>query len=79
VLQVEVIWVVAWCCVVLTCLRFHPEDEDSTDRWNVGILPQHHTASQPRKPRHETSPPWKPRSRCPIAVYNVNEIHYRLI
>jgi len=25
----------------------------------VGILQQHYTASHPKRPRHETSPPWK--------------------
>jgi hypothetical protein len=36
------------------------EDRGSMDLWNVGILPQHYTASQPRRPRFETWPPWKP-------------------
>jgi hypothetical protein len=39
-----------------------PEDGSSMDLWNVGILPQHYTVSQPRKPRLETSSPWKPQS-----------------
>jgi hypothetical protein len=30
---------------------FHPEDGGSTDLWNVTVLPQHCTASQPRRPR----------------------------
>jgi hypothetical protein len=33
---------------------FHPEDGVSMDHWNVGILPQHYTASQPSRPRHFT-------------------------
>jgi hypothetical protein len=28
--------------------------------WNVSILSQHYTVSQPRRPRLESSPPWKP-------------------
>jgi len=32
---------------------------DSTDLRIFGILPQHNT-SQPRRPRLESSPPWKP-------------------
>jgi hypothetical protein len=31
----------------------HPEDGSSLDLWNLGILPQHYTASQPRKPLFE--------------------------
>jgi hypothetical protein len=27
--------------------------------WNIGTLPQHYIASQPRRPWLETSPPWK--------------------
>jgi len=30
------------------------------DLRNAGILPQHYTASQPRTPRLESAPPWKP-------------------
>jgi len=38
----------------------HPEDGGSIDLRNTGILPQHHTTtSQPRRPRLESSPPWK--------------------
>jgi len=33
----------------------HPEDGGSVDLRNVVILPQHHTASQPRRPRLESS------------------------
>jgi len=29
----------------------HPEDGGSMDLWNVGILPQHYTASHPKRPR----------------------------
>jgi hypothetical protein len=29
----------------------HPEDGASMDLRNVGILPQHYTVSQPRRPR----------------------------
>jgi hypothetical protein len=36
-----------------TTLRHNPEDGGSMDLWNVGILPQHYTASQPRRPRLE--------------------------
>jgi len=31
----------------------HPEDGGSKDLWNIGILPQHCTASQTRRPRLE--------------------------
>jgi hypothetical protein len=42
-IEVEFFWVVTPC-----------EDEGSTDLWNVGILPQHYTASQPRRTRLES-------------------------
>jgi len=42
-IQVDVFWVVA----------FQPEDVNSKILRNVGILPQHYTASQPRRPRLE--------------------------
>jgi hypothetical protein len=35
-------------------LRPHPEDGGSMDFRNVGHLPQHHTESQPRRPRLTT-------------------------
>jgi hypothetical protein len=35
-------------------LDFHHEDGGSMDLRNVGILPQHYTASEPRRPRLET-------------------------
>jgi hypothetical protein len=41
------------------CLPYLPEDGDSKVLRNVGIL-QHYTASQPGKPRLESSPMWKP-------------------
>jgi hypothetical protein len=39
-----------------TTLRHNPgwsEDGGSMDLWNVGIVPQHYTASEPRRPRYE--------------------------
>jgi len=45
-----------------TVLSQHFQVEGSMDHWNVGILPQHHTASEPRRPRLESSPPWKPQN-----------------
>jgi len=59
---------VTTCNIVVGYQRFvgpcclHPEDGCSMDLWNVGILPQHYTASQPRRPRVEVSPPWKPQN-----------------
>jgi len=43
-IRVEILWVTTPCSVVVGCQR-------SMDVWNVGILPQHYTASQPRRPR----------------------------
>jgi hypothetical protein len=39
------------------------EDGGSMVLRNVGILPQHYTASQPRRPRLESTSSWKVRSR----------------
>jgi len=36
------------------------------DLWNDGNLLQHYTASQPRGPRLETSPPWRPQISHPL-------------
>jgi len=36
-----------------TTLHDHPENGGSMHLWNVGILPQYHMASQPRRPRLE--------------------------
>jgi hypothetical protein len=54
-IQVEVFLPVALCSVVVGYLRFRgPEDGGTMDLWNVGILPQHYTASQLRRPGLET-------------------------
>jgi hypothetical protein len=45
--HVEVFRVVTPCSVVVGYL--HPEDGGSMDLWNVGIIPQHYTESQPRR------------------------------
>jgi len=36
------------------CLQLQSKHGGSMDHWNVGILPQHYTASQPRRPRRES-------------------------
>jgi len=56
--QVEVYWIVTPCGVAVG-YHIHPEDEGSKVLRNVGILPQHYTASQTRRPRLEFSPPCK--------------------
>jgi len=38
----------------LAAPNLHREDGGSSVLWNVGILPQHHIASQPKSPRLET-------------------------
>jgi len=45
-----------------TTRRHNPEDGGSMDLWNVGILPQHNTVPQPKRPRLETSPQLKPQN-----------------
>jgi len=59
---VQVFRVVTPCSVVVGYQHFrslHPEDGASMDLWNVGILPQHYTAWQSRRPRLEVSLAWK--------------------
>jgi hypothetical protein len=65
-LQVEVLWVVTPCSDVVGYqplgggLWLHaPGDGVSTVLRNVGILPHHYTASQPRKTSTLCSSPWK--------------------
>jgi len=58
--QAEVVWVMTPCSVVVGYQ--YDEDGGSMDLWNVGILPQHYTASQLRKLRLETSLLWKPQN-----------------
>jgi len=48
---------------------------DSMDLWNVGILPQHYMASQPRRTWLETSPPWKPQHLIQIYFTGLNKTH----
>jgi len=59
----------------------HPGYADSTDRRNVGILPQHYTSSEPRRHRLETSPPWKPQNskimKCFIMYFSPFSYHFR--
>jgi len=44
-------------CDVIQC-----EDGGSMDLWNTGILLQHCTVSQPRRPKLESSLPWNPQN-----------------
>jgi len=56
--QVEDFWVMTPCSVVVGDQRFRGpcclQLQGSMDFWNVGILPQHYMASQPRSPRIES-------------------------
>jgi hypothetical protein len=87
-IQVEYFWVVTPSSFVIWHQRFrgscclHPQGEDGSNNVprNVSILPQHYTASQPRKPRLESLPPWKPqispkgplnRRRCYVDVFTL--------
>jgi hypothetical protein len=64
-IQVELFWIVISCSAVVGYEHFsgpcflllHPEDGGSMDLQNLGILEQHYTVSQPRRPQHESSPP----------------------
>jgi hypothetical protein len=48
-----IIWLWLWSP------SFRPEDDGSTGLWNDGILPQHYTASQPRRPNVVMGKLWK--------------------
>jgi len=51
------------CCLLLVKEQYsslHRWVGDSKFRRNVGILPQPCTASQPRRPWLQSSPPWRP-------------------
>jgi hypothetical protein len=60
-------WSVTLCSVVVgyhrlwgpCCLHVH-SDGCRKDLLNAGILPQHYTESQPRRPRLKSSSPWIP-------------------
>jgi hypothetical protein len=45
------------CLFNTLCRNLSPEYVGNMLFRNVGILPQHYTASQPRRPRPESSPP----------------------
>jgi hypothetical protein len=75
--QVEFFWVLTSCSAVVgyqrsrgpCCLHLLGDGGGSTDLWNAAILPQHYMTSQPRRPRLESSPPWKPQiSQCKKGV-----------
>jgi len=58
-IHVEIFWVVTACNDMVWYQRFRGpssgEMEGRMDLWNVGILPQHYTASQHRRTRGEHS------------------------
>jgi len=58
--------VVKWLCLLSLSLyhQIHPEDGDSMDLWNGGIV-QHYMASKPRGLWLEISPLWKPQNLHP--------------
>jgi len=49
-----------------------PEDRDSMDLRNVGVLLQHYTASHPKRPRFESSSP----CRLQISHKDVSRINF---
>jgi len=68
---VEVFWAMMSCSVVVGHHHFRgpcylhiqdevPEDGGSPEPRNVGVLPQHYTASQTRRIRFKSSSPWTP-------------------
>jgi hypothetical protein len=69
-IQVAAFWIVPPCSDVVgyqhplsNPIHFQPEDGGSMVIRNVGILPRHCTASQLRRRRLKTSPPWKPQHK----------------
>jgi hypothetical protein len=57
----------------------HPEDGGNIDLWNVGILPQHYTASQPRRHWLESWLSWKSISHCTHCFNNILVHAYQLL
>jgi hypothetical protein len=51
-----------------TLLPLHPEDGGSKVLRSVDTLPQHYTASQPRRPRHERLLPAPRKPECIILL-----------
>jgi hypothetical protein len=52
-------------------LPFSGSSGGSMGLWNVGILPRHYTASQPGRPRLETSPPWRLQNSLNYKLLNI--------
>jgi len=51
------------CCLPLQgYFRLAPKDGGNTVPWNVHILPHKYSASRSRRPRVESSWPWKPQA-----------------
>jgi len=46
-----------------------PEDGCTMNIWNIGILPQHYTVSQPRRP------PWRRKQHGPLKRWYPTTIH----
>jgi len=55
-------------------LGFYTDNEGSIDLRNIGILPQYYTASQPRRPRLESPPPWKPQNSHQVVNIYVTDM-----
>jgi hypothetical protein len=82
-IQVEVFWDMIPCSVSVGYQRLlppsslHPEDVGTILLRYVGILPQHYTASQSRRPRFESSLPWRPHTSHDLSspCSNVNKLN----
>jgi hypothetical protein len=61
-LQMEAAWTSETLVAYYITRRHNPEDGGSMYLWDVGILPQHYTASESLRPRSESSPPSKPQN-----------------
>jgi hypothetical protein len=71
--------VVGYQCFRSSCCLHSQGSGGSMNLWDVGIVPQCYTVSQPRRPQLESSLPWKPHILhkiyisfiCSICKYNI--------
>jgi len=80
-IEVEVIWIVMLCCVMVG-YHLQPEDRGRKIFQNIGIILQHYTVSQPSRPRLESSwvwTCWACPAACPSFLMKALENFYAVV